>query len=147
MRHEGYWGPKYKTRLTVGRHMNKTMPGKHIRIRSAGVRSGGMVVQLEWAAERPIQDSRKGSGSARAMSAAPGGQNPQWKNTGIPEQYQKNSKRLLRVCTELWIGTLDRWGILVRNLSGYNSLSKLPILASIILYSETCTLFLNLYIY
>ena len=83
-----------------------------------GVRRGGMVLQLKRATQRPIQDSRKGSGSARAMSAAPGGQNPRRKNTGIPEpcrkntgipeQYRKNSKRLLRVCTELWIGTLDQ---------------------------------------
>ena len=67
-----------------------------------------MVVQLKRAAQRPIQDSRKGFGSARPMSAGPGGPNPQRKNTGIPEQYRKNTKRLLTVCMELWIGTLDR---------------------------------------
>ena len=76
-----------------------------------------MVVQLKQAAQCPIQDSRKASGSARAISAAPGGQNPQRKNTGIPEpgqkdtgipeHYRKNTKRLLRVCQELWIATLD----------------------------------------
>ena len=98
--------------------MKKTMLGKHTRISLAWVRRGGVVVQLKRAAQRPIQDSRKGSGSTRAMAATPGGQNPQRKNTGIPEpgrkntgireQYRKNTKRLLRVCKELWIGTLDR---------------------------------------
>ena len=77
-----------------------------------------MVVQVKRAAECPIQDFRKASGSARAMSAAPGGQNPQRKNTGIPEPgrkntgipepYRKYTKRLLRVSKKLWIGTLDR---------------------------------------
>ena len=35
-----------------------------------------MVVQAKREAERPIQDSRKVLGSAGAMSAVPGGQNP-----------------------------------------------------------------------
>ena len=77
-----------------------------------------MVVPLKRAAQRPIHDFRKGAASARAMCARPGGQNPQRintgipepgrKHTGIPEQYRKNTKRLLRVCKDLWIGTLDQ---------------------------------------
>ena len=35
-----------------------------------------MVVQVKRAAQRPKQDSRKAPGSAGAMSAGPGGQNP-----------------------------------------------------------------------
>ena len=91
MRHRGYGGPKYKTRLTVGRHMHKTMLGKPTRISYVWVRRGGVVVQLKRAAPRLIQDSRKGSGRARAMSAAPGGQNPQRKHAGILKLGRKNT--------------------------------------------------------
>ena len=76
MRHQGYGGLKNKTQLTVGRHINRTIPGKRTKIEEKWGRCGGVVVQVKQAAQRLIQDSRKTPGSAGAMSAGPRGQNP-----------------------------------------------------------------------